>query len=244
MAWAAVTSQHAHGSGNAVASFTVVLPATPTTGNTIVLEIESFNGSGSAATTSVSGGGATWSEDTFTTYIDGSFQSRGSKYHGVVGATPSATITITVNNNGSTGGGSGSAQEYSGLLGSTGSADVDVAVSTHGTSGGTPTVTTGGTTTAANELVSGGYSDDGSNVTPTGKNGAGFTERDSSGASTVAESYLEDKDSGASGATQTANMSTAIGTFWAMTCVVYKISAGGGAAPVSPPMRTLRGGGP
>lgn len=238
MAWSA-TSNHAHGSGSGNPTFTITLPGTPTTGNVIILQTESFNGL-AAATTAVSGAGATWTEDAFATYNDGGFLSRGSVWRGVVGGTPTTTITVTVNNNGNAGGGAGAAQEYSGLDGT-----VDISRAAAGTSGGTPTITTVGTTANANELVAGGYTDDGSNVTPSGKNGAGFTERDSTGASAVSEAYHEDKDSGGAGGTQTANMSTSIGTFWVMTVACYPATGGGGGPPAVPfpPQRTMRGAG-
>jgi hypothetical protein len=237
MAWSAVAGQHAHNTSSGSASFTVTLPSAPTTGNVLELTTESFNGL-ATATTSVSGAGATWTEDAFGTYNDGGFQSRGSVWRGVVGASPTTTITVTVNNNGNQGGGAGSVQEYTGL-----DTTLDIARAGVGTSGGTPTITTLTSTANANELVYGGFSDDGQNVTPTGKSGSGFTERDSTGASAVSQAYSEDKDSGATG-TQTANMSTSIGTFWTMTvsCLVATGGGGGGGGATYVGWYSSRGG--
>ena len=244
MAWAPVSGQHAHVVQGAPAGGTIsaTLPSAPTTGNVLLVETEKFDGTGATPAANLSGGGVTtWVEDQFGTYNDSGFRSRGSKWHGVVGASPSATVTVSTGANASQGGAI-SVQEYSGLTTNGSSADVDTSNVTVSTTGGTPTVTTSGTTTAANELVSGGYTDDGSNVTPTGKNGAGFTERDSTGASAVSEAYLEDKDSGASGATQTANMSSGVGTFFVMTAVVYKVAGGGGGGFTAKARRTMQPG--
>lgn len=236
MAWAAVAGQHAHnnGSGLSGGNLTVTLPSAPTTGNVIVLVVERFDGgaSGIPAAPSVTGGGvASWVEDVNTGYNDSGFWSRHSSFHGVVGGSPSATITIQVGGNAAQGG-AASAQEYSGIDGT-----VDVSRAIAGTSGGTPTVTTVGSTSSANDLVVGGYTDDGANVTPSGKTGAGFTERDTTGASSISQSLLEDKDSGSSGSTQTANMSTSIGTFWGMSAVAFT-ATGGGGGPTPYPQTT------
>lgn len=236
MAWAAVSGQHVHGNGNAVNSFTIAMPGAVTLNNRIIVETTSFN-IGAVAACAVSDTlGNSYVEDAATTYTDGTAQSRASTFSAVV--TTAGTPTLTISFAGGAGGagnhgGAASAQEYSGLSTTSGSGGVDAATATTG-SGGTASVTTGGSTTAANELVAGGYSDDGWNVNLSAKNGTGFTERDVNGSSTVSETYLEDKDSGSSGATQTANMASGTpgGTAtWAMSAVVYKLAAAGGLPP-------------
>lgn len=241
MAWAAVAGHTAH--NVATNTTTVSLGAiSGTSGNRIAVHVAA-NHSGSAQTTSVTDGVNTYTEDSFTTYNDSGFQSRNSVFSCVASTTASVTVVAHFLNSGGTGACNSTAQEYSGLATVGGSSDIDTQTSIAGVAGGTATVTTGGNTSAANELVLGGYGDDGNNITLTGHNGTGFTERVVAGNSTAAQSYIEDKDSGASGAAQTAAMSTGTPNvgFWGMSCVVYKLAAGGGGGNTSTSAVTLPG---
>jgi hypothetical protein len=112
-------------------------------------------------------------------------------------------------------------------------ADVDVASSSTAATG-TPSTTTA-TTTAANELLVGGYADDGANAAKTV--GSGFTSRSNNTPSAIYQGVLEDKDSGAA-ATQTANLTSTTAQLWFMSASAYKLS---GAASVAAPLLMLLG---
>jgi hypothetical protein len=99
-----------------------------------------------------------------------------------------------------------------------------VDVSSSGNSTGTPASTAATTaTTAANELVIGGYGDQGNGLDVSA--GVGFTERAAVRLTTNNNGLLEDKDSGASGITQTATAATTNVGRWTMLCVVFKLAA-------------------
>lgn len=94
----------------------------------------------------------------------------------------------------------------------------------------TPSSGATGATTAANELVVGGYQDTGWGTTLSV--GSGYTlagKHDNDGGNW--EGLLEYKDSGASGGTQTATANAAASTSWRIGAVVYKIAGGGGPSP-------------
>lgn len=245
MAWAPVTSQRANVQGNNSTLITFPLPGAVSLNDRIVVEITQGNGVHDPTSHSMADSlGNVYNEDTFVTYVDGSSFMRASSYSCVVTVTGTPTIRCTVENPSATGFVAASAQVYTGTGVAGTSADVDVATSAQGVAV-TATVTTAAATTAANELVLGGYTDDGSNVALAGKQGTGFTQRDNNSPSANSQSYIEDKDSGASGSTQTADMATNTpnGPRWAMNCVVYKLAGGAAPAPVQPLMRTLRGAG-
>jgi hypothetical protein len=231
VAWAAVSGQNANNSLNGTAtSFTVTLPGNATIGNRVSLQVVAA-GNGFTPTVGVTGLGATWAEDTFTTGANGGFNERGSIWSVIVAsATTTITVAITGGPSASTFGAAGG-QEYSGLASAGGSGDVDVSNSSTGTTG-TPTTTTA-VTTAANELVVGGYGDDGFNTAKTV--GAGFTSRSNNSPSSVSQTFTEDKDSAASGGAQTANTGNATTQRWFMSGAVYKIAAG--AAQDTPELR-------
>lgn len=118
--------------------------------------------------------------------------------------------------------------EYSGLSAAAGAAAMDTSASktvAAGAGTGTDAYTSGntGTTTGANELVFGGWMDDGYGSTVTA--GTGFTRRDS-GTGGEIPVKIEDKSSGASGATQAATWTTTNGAeLNAVLCVVMKLAA-------------------
>jgi hypothetical protein len=212
MAWAALATQVATNNLNGTAtSFTVTLPANATIGNRVVLNVSGAI-NGATPTLGVTGLGGTWHEDTFTTGTRSTFQERGAIWSVVVSSAATAiTISITGGSAANTFG-VGNAQEYSGLASAGGAADVDVASSSTAATG-TPSTTTA-TTTAANELLVGGYADDGANAAKTV--GSGFTSRSNNTPSAIYQGVLEDKDSGAA-ATQTANLTSTTAQLWFMS---------------------------
>lgn len=110
-------------------------------------------------------------------------------------------------------------QDYTGLSTATGPSAVDVSTVAKGTSS---TGNSGSTavTTAAHELVIGGYSDDGGSDTLSA--GAGYTLRVKKDGTSVSQAAIEDKDSGSTGTTQIATLNATSTADWGMSAVVFK----------------------
>ena len=97
---------------------------------------------------------------------------------------------------------------------------------------GTPwSAATSGSTTTANELLIGAYGDDGEFVTPAP--GSGFTNDAATPSNGSGTAMLESKDSGASGATKTADGTAGSSAGWVVCVAVYKLTA---AVSASRPM--------
>lgn len=114
-------------------------------------------------------------------------------------------------------------EEYSGLSTFGGAGALDG--SQHG-AGTTSAVSSGATaaTSGPNELVIGGYGDYGNSNSGTVTSG-GSTFRQNDFPSSVQQVCLQDKDSGASGGTQTSTLTLGNITFvWSMCCAVFKLA--------------------
>jgi len=172
-----------------------------------------------------------YTEDTFTTFTDGTTQCRASFYsHTSAAGTPVVTCTSASSVGGFTVAG------YSGLLAS--DPGTDKVKATAGV-GGTASSGASAATTAANELTAGAYLDSGWSFVLTGNGGTTLTQRGVHENDTVDyQCWFGDKDSGTSGTTQTTDMKAAFpgssnaSTTWGMLAAVYQLA---GAVSTIPP---------
>lgn len=195
------------------------------TNNRIILKIELNESNAPAGTLiSVANSGTatlgTWVKVSETDGTASGFSLRGETWTAVVLAGGSCTVTISGLTGTDTWQIAAAAAEYSGLSTANDATCVDVSATT--TWGATGTVTSPATT-AANELVTGGYYDDGQSRTITA--GAGFTQRGYTGTSGIAEAAIEDKDSGASGSTIAVTFTGGATAGAATDVVIFKLAA-------------------
>lgn len=231
MAWATV----AVGGTNAVsgAASCALAIGTVSVGHrvTVVVNVNAWPAGGTPVTVMTDNLGNTWVEDDFVAFTDSGVACRGSVFSSTITTGGSCTVTVWGNaGHTSTWSFGMSSQGYSGLSTTSGSGAIDQKQSRSGV-GGTASSNATAATTAANELAVGGYTDDGQSVALTGNNGSGWTQRRAQGGVSTAESYLEDQDTGASGATPNASLASGIpggsSITWSMHTVVYKLAGGG-----------------
>lgn len=223
MAWARVAGTSASSvSGANPASWTVTTGGVTTLNNRLILCVE-FTTTGTVRTSSITDDkGNTWTKDAHREKINGTFTDVDEVWSTRV--TTAGTTIVTCTFSSALSGGAGTAlavEEYSGL--STAANAVDVSVGTDGSST-SPSSGATAATTAANELVVGQYGDD-DGPTSTFTAGAGFTKHAAIDASNIGNVSEEDKDSGLSGTTQTADGTASVSKVWVMHCVVYKLAA-------------------
>lgn len=222
MAWSLVASTPAS-ANSGTSPFNLTLGAACVIDDRVVVEAAAFaNGSNDAVTGITATFCGTFTKDAETGQItNGSFNTKGSIWSAPV--TSNGTPVLSISWTGSSGGGAASAAAYRGLNTSVGSAAVDVSNTATGSSSA-PSVTTGATS-AANELVVGGFTCDENTITFTE---AGGSTRRTFQVNAHGDTAIQDKDSGATGA-QTSNGTTNVSSIWGMVAVVYKLAAGAAA---------------
>ncbi len=197
--------------------------------NRIILKVE-LNESNAPAGTLVSvsnSGTATLGTWVKASEADGSasgFSLRGETWTAVVLAGGSCTVTVSGLTGTDTWQFAVAAAEYAGLSTANDSSCVDVS---NTTTWGTTSTVTSPATTAANELATGGYYDDGQSKTITA--GSGFTQRGFTGSSGTCEAAIEDKDSGVSGSTTAVTFTGGATAGAATDVVIFRL------APAAPP---------
>jgi len=237
MAWSPVTGSGGHAE-HASSPFTVTLGAACVVDDRVIVTASPNAGTPVEAITGITGtfcGTFTKDVESANTIVGG-LDCRNSIWSAPVTSNGTPVLTITW-----VGGAcSASAAAYRGLDNSVGAGAVDATGTSTNTGGNTNwSATTSGSTTAANELIIGGYADDGEGETPTA--GSGFTIDAANNGSSISVTALESKDSGASGSTKTADGSTGSNSGWVVCVAVYKLS--GGAPPSFTPVfrKTLSG---
>jgi hypothetical protein len=249
-AWARVTSATASASGNAtvgVSTFpTITLGAAVSVGDRIHVVTAVYNNDTTSKAGSLTDNlGNTYSKD-FSARIDGSIAEIAFWSAPVTtGGTPTITGHLvdaggSPTNFVSTSEYGLAAGAYSGLSTATGTSAIDISITSTAVANPASSGTSGGTTTAANELVLGLYGDDGWNTTMAA--GTGYSLFASTGASIYEQAFIEDKDSGASGSTVSATVNNPGSAFF-VGAVVYKLAGGGGGAtlPHNLPMLGIGG---
>ena len=223
--WSPVTSQKIAGTQNSSsATFTLTLPAGASLNDRLIL-VTQLNASGvaagSAAMSVSDNAGNTWTKHTEAPHWQpGSFDSTSEVWSAPQTTAGATTITLIYTGPASSNiQWDAAVQEYNGLSTATGSSAVDVSVVAKGTSN---TGNSGSTaaTAAANELVIGGYSDDGGSDTLSA--GSSYTMRIKKDATSVSQAAIEDKNSGTSGTTQSAIVTASSSADWGMAAVVFK----------------------
>lgn len=223
--WAVVSGENVSGTQNSSSTtFTLTLPAGTSLNDRLVL-VAQLNASGiaagSAAMSVSDNKGNTWSKYTESPH----WQPSGFDAVSEVWSAPqttAGTTTVTITYTGPTSSNfqwATAIQDYSGTSTATGSGAVDVSAAAKGSST-SPNSGTTGATTAAHELVIGGYSDDGAGNTLNA--GTGFTLRIKKDGTTVSQAAIEDEDSGSIGSTLSATLSPSSLTDWGMSAVVFK----------------------
>lgn len=234
-AWAYKTGSGASAFG-AASPLTVALGASVSVGDRIIVVLNVNRATSNPSITSVADGTNTYNQDA-TSGInpnDTGFPQISSVYSAVVSGAGTPTVSLTFVGDGA----SIAVAAYSGLSTAVGAAAA-VDVSTFGlAASATPTTApaSGNTanTTAANELVIGGYADDGYNT----RNTQSGTQRTYVRSGT-AEAGIADSDSGSSGTAQsTSGTLLDSAAIWTQFTVVYKLAGG---APPCVPMLTLLG---
>lgn len=223
--WAVVSGENVSGTqSSSSTTFTLTLPAGTSLNDRLVL-VTQLNASGvsaGSASMSVSDNkGNTWSKYAESPH----WQPSGFDSVSEVWSAPqttAGTTTVTMTYTGPAASSlqwAAAVQDYSGTSTATGSGAVDVSAVAKGSST-SPNSGTTGATTAAHELVIGGYSDDGANNTLNA--GTGFTLRIKKDGTTVSQAAIEDEDSGSTGNTLSATLSPSSLTDWGMSAVVFK----------------------
>lgn len=228
MAWLQ-TSNKAVAVAAGIFSVSVTAISAVSIGDRVVLSCATWSSLGTPIPTLTDDLGNTYELDVQATFADSGGTAVETVFSGAVTVTGTPVFTLKLVAAASLAGdGSVAYQTYTGINTATGTGHTDGKVMATGT-GGTASSGATASTTAANELVVGSYLDDGWGTTIVA--GTGYTMRITDSPSAQQTTSVEDKDSGAGLATQTATV-TGAGTAWAMGAVVYKLA---GAVTSLPP---------